>query len=278
MPPAPEFTPKPNPRRAKPVAPRYELVDVTPAIAELWLATYNLANRTPREARVATYARDMAAGRWTFTTQGISFGTDGRLLDGQHRLMAVVQAGVTVRMLVWHGVPLDAVFDTGTARSLADVLHLTPLQAAVTLAMMRGPSPSKPPATMIERQAFYAQHGDTIHGVINAFPGQRRGITQASVLGAIARSWLHLPTPTIARFCEVLWTGVPDLVEAPRERTVVHLRDRLLMIKNPPPFALAGMTLHALHAFAEGRVLVRLTPVTPDNDPFPLPVAPEVAS
>lgn len=79
-----------------------EVVEVTPAMASHWLET-NRVNRAVRQGAVREYAIDMASGRWVFTHQGIAFDDAGELIDGQHRLLAIVQSGCTVRMVVTRG-------------------------------------------------------------------------------------------------------------------------------------------------------------------------------
>lgn len=55
------------------------------------------------EDTVTQYARDMQAGNWIATNQGIYFDEQGNLRDGRHRLWAVVKSGITVEMLVMVG-------------------------------------------------------------------------------------------------------------------------------------------------------------------------------
>lgn len=117
--------------------PSYDVLDVTPELAEKWLAQ-NTHNRTLRENKVMAYARDMEAGQWAENGEAVKFAADGTLLDGQHRLHAVTLSGATVRMLVVTGLPNVAqeTMDDGIKRTLADVLHLrgekyTALLAAV---------------------------------------------------------------------------------------------------------------------------------------------------
>jgi hypothetical protein len=65
----------------------------------------------------------MSLGRWKFNGDTICLNGD-RLIDGQHRLMAVVKSGVTIDALVVDGLPSD-VFDTkdiGKQRTAADTL------------------------------------------------------------------------------------------------------------------------------------------------------------
>ena len=76
-----------------------ELLTITPSEASKYLAN-NPANRRLSESEVETLAADMREGRWCITHQGIAIGKTGRLLDGQHRLAAVIKAGVPVQMMV----------------------------------------------------------------------------------------------------------------------------------------------------------------------------------
>lgn len=102
-----------------------ELMTVTPDIAREWLKR-NHHNRAVVKTVVERYARDMAAGEWKITHQGIAFAPDGSLLDGQHRLMAIVASGVTIISNVTQGVSEEAfiAMDGGKSRTLADRLVL----------------------------------------------------------------------------------------------------------------------------------------------------------
>lgn len=112
---------------------RSQWIDVTPALAKRWLDN-NVRNRRVREDVVNAYARDMVNGRWVYTHQGIAFNDRDELIDGQHRLHAVILSGLAaVRMMVTFGLPsqiegqemttMDAV-DRGATRSVADQLKI----------------------------------------------------------------------------------------------------------------------------------------------------------
>jgi hypothetical protein len=111
---------------------RSQWIIMTPELAKRWL-TNNFVNRTIREDLINTYARDMLNGRWIYTHQGIAFNDRDELIDGQHRLFAVIVANVEVRMMVTFGLPskidghemttMDAV-DRGATRSVADQLKI----------------------------------------------------------------------------------------------------------------------------------------------------------
>lgn len=98
---------------------------VTPAQAKQWLSVDNHRNRKIRDGRVAYLSDEIAAGRWQVTHSGIAFDQKGNLLDGQHRLAAIVKAGVAVQMVVARSVAAEAyiAMDRGSMRSIADVLR-----------------------------------------------------------------------------------------------------------------------------------------------------------
>ena len=67
---------------------------VTPALAAEWLKS-NSRNRKLDMTAVERLATAIRGGGWVSTHQGIAFGDDGVLYDGQHRLHAIVAAGLT---------------------------------------------------------------------------------------------------------------------------------------------------------------------------------------
>lgn len=101
------------------------VIDVNPALAAGWLLR-NTRNRSLRGAAVDAMARDMHNGRWIYDGAPIRFSADGTLLDGQHRLAAIIESGTTIPLMVIPGLADDAqdVMDTGTRRTIADALHL----------------------------------------------------------------------------------------------------------------------------------------------------------
>ena len=105
---------------------KIEIISVTPAIAQKWLDTNATNNRKISKKIVATYARDMIAGRWELTGEAIKFDTDGRLIDGQHRLTAVIAAHKNVNMAVITGLAPNVmdVIDTGKSRTGRDALTI----------------------------------------------------------------------------------------------------------------------------------------------------------
>ncbi len=81
---------------------------VTPELAEQYLA---LGARNPRklnERHVLLLAEQMERGQWMPNGEAIVFDVDGHLIDGQHRLSAIVLVGKPQMMLVARGVAREA--------------------------------------------------------------------------------------------------------------------------------------------------------------------------
>lgn len=101
--------------------------EISPRIArEILDRSAGQRQRKIMPGRVTKLARSMIAGEWKVTHQGIALDADGILIDGQHRLTAVSQSGVTVPMTVARDVPRDGfdVMDTGAARTPAAMLGI----------------------------------------------------------------------------------------------------------------------------------------------------------
>jgi len=103
---------------------------VTPATATDWLK-YNTGNRTMKDRSIETFAKDQTNDNWKFTHQGLAFGFDGELKDGQNRLRAVEKSGKTIRILVFIGLSDEAkgVVDTGVNRTNLDAAKFAGIEA-----------------------------------------------------------------------------------------------------------------------------------------------------
>lgn len=99
-------------------------VEVTPAIAREWLKK-NTQNRPLRKIYISKMAEAMKRGEWKTTHQAIAM-ADGRLLDGQHRLLAFLESGLPkIEMTVaYNSDPATFdVIDVGANRSAGDIFR-----------------------------------------------------------------------------------------------------------------------------------------------------------
>ena len=74
----------------------YETTDITPEVASQWLMK-NIANRKPSKAKVRKLAIDLKEQNWVANADAVRFNKNDVLIDGQHRLMAVIESGVTIK-------------------------------------------------------------------------------------------------------------------------------------------------------------------------------------
>lgn len=97
---------------------------ITPVQAEILLR--NNHNRNLRPAMVSKLKRDILAGNFTHSNDLICFDGNTALLNGQHRLHAIKDAGVPVDVAIAFGYTRDEQqrMDQGRGRSLHDVLTL----------------------------------------------------------------------------------------------------------------------------------------------------------
>jgi hypothetical protein len=100
---------------------------VSPEDAKNWLENCNLKNRTINFHRVSSYVNDIVKGNWREDTgECIKFSKTGKLLDGQHRLLAILKSGISIYLHIASNLE-DSVFtvlDTGKPRGGQDAMKI----------------------------------------------------------------------------------------------------------------------------------------------------------
>ena len=99
---------------------------ISPAKAKQWLGNGANGNRRVSRQRVLQYQMEILSGSWDLNGAAIVFDSNGGLLDGQHRLRAVVKADKSIKSVVVRGVPPRGrgTLDTGKARNVPDLIHM----------------------------------------------------------------------------------------------------------------------------------------------------------
>jgi hypothetical protein len=96
---------------------------ITPAMARKYLLTNTNNYRKVMQHVVNRYAKDMEDGLWEENGNAIVFSRSGVLLDGQHRLSAIVKANTPINMVVVRDVDDKAsTFDYQAKRSDCQIL------------------------------------------------------------------------------------------------------------------------------------------------------------
>jgi hypothetical protein len=102
-----------------------EVRTVTPNVAKEML-NRNFNNRRLNESHVRFLSNQMKDNKWLFDGQPIRFDIHSRLLDGQHRLNAIVESETSQDFLIISGLPEETfqVMDTGKNRNGSDAFSI----------------------------------------------------------------------------------------------------------------------------------------------------------
>ena len=188
-----------------------EMVTVTPAAAAELLRR-NTSNRKIRAAVVAKYASEIAHGEWRAVPAGVGIDERGVLIDGQHRLAAIVQSGIAAPMLVVVGFPRASQekCDRHAKRTITDVMRLAgydvderQMSAATYLARhaLGGVGERSMPADC-EVKATLERYGKDIAAISaasgNIRPAAAQLLRRAGCVAALAQWHHHEPAAAMA--------------------------------------------------------------------------------
>lgn len=109
----------------------------------------NQVNRPLTDAAVARYAGFMDEGEWALTGEPLIFSGTGRLLNGQHRLHAIVRSKAVIEVVAIYGINESAFdkMDAGKNRTISDLIgvrgvpnHVAVASVAYALCKMKAGS------------------------------------------------------------------------------------------------------------------------------------------
>lgn len=188
--------------------------------------------RNPSPKVIGNYARDMKAGNWPVTSQGVAYDTNGIFRDGQQRWWAVIKAATelaeegkitspdefSVRVLVTYDMPTESFdfLDGGKPRSLSDTWHAEGIGNSVLL------------QTVCRRIAMW-EAGYPVGNVYRPTKAETRAVLaahpEAQEAAEFSDGWTVKPpilTPGIAGF---LWWLLGLKAGADRDVFLGYLRD-----------------------------------------------------
>jgi hypothetical protein len=162
------------------------MMDVTPRLANEMLQKNN-SNRRVRRGHVKALAAMMREGKFQTTHQGVALNTEGAVVDGQHRLMAVVESGVTITMPVAYDVNAEhyghLMIDVGLGRTTADIYAVDRFvsQPCTFIAYMHRSDRHK---AILE--PYLEAFGPIIAAISRGARHMRRGVTSSPFVAAAA--------------------------------------------------------------------------------------------
>ena len=264
---------------------RWETVGPTEARLLLRLApeddpaTIKIVGQRPAKPSVwRRYQADITADRWKQTHQAIGIDLHNDVIDGQHRLLAVIASGKPIRLLVVRGLDPAArmVIDTGSARTAFDTMTLMGFGysrrviqiAAYVMTRRYGRRPSHP-----EVVDCLELHGKALSWADGALAPGRGGVASVPIGVVLTRAFYTGPQSRLASFAEILRAGTVSVDDAPAGG-VVLLRNWLLpptgqRSKKPTAQAIYRKTERACEAYLKGHVLTKLYEAGDELFPFP---------
>lgn len=204
------------------------------------LLEYNRHNRPLNEQHVKRIARQIIDGKWRFNGDTIKISTGNDILDGQHRLWAVVEAKMPIETILIRGIEPEAFSTIDTLRkprSGSDILAMvgvTGPRSTISVALQwlirwqrKTLESYRDPVNRIENSDIEQAYTDN--------PGIARAAERAKKLRGITNTGL------LAFFYYVLSNRNPDLAE----RMMFTLENPTGVPVNDPFFRLRGFFMMA---------------------------------
>lgn len=255
----------------------HEVLPVTPEMGREWLDGM-APNRHVDEEHVRELHRAMGNGTFeSLNGDALRFGEDGRLADGQHRLLALIRANLTLDFLIVRHITATALasVDTNRRRRTADFLAARGEIKSNVL------SPALGWAWLYEKNQWKASaHLPSSPGLLaflEQIPDLRESVPIAKSLTGlltpglgVALHWVfraHQPERA-KEFFEQLALGQ----NLPASSPIYHLRERLVKErgakKKLPPLDVLALCVYAWNAYQRQEPMRKLQSWRKDH-PFP---------
>jgi len=192
---------------------------ITPQQAERYLYSNN-SNRPLSKVHVDGLARAMASNEWQINGEAIKFDVTGNLLDGQHRLQAIIKSGINIKTVVQRGLDVLSfdTLDTGRVRSGADIFALLgtaypkTLASAVRLLILVQRSASSKGRVNNHDLTVFLQQNPEIHiSQDYVIPAMRKIKHAGKVRGSVAVAAHYMFSSIDAESAELFFIEMTDI-------------------------------------------------------------------
>jgi hypothetical protein len=247
---------------------------ITPDRAREYLATVDQQRRVTK-SHVARLARSMSAGHWRMTGEPIQFDKQGHLINGQHRLHAIIQSGVTLPVLVLRGLDHSVyeVMDQGRPRSRSETAATLGIKNAsgvsastqILIRLKYGTEVDRVQVDNAEIMEFIKVNRDMVEEA--GVQARRYGVLPASTYGAFLFLAMHASRDRAMEFAELMATGAglelghPALTMRNKASAIKHSKNRL---EESRTSKLLPLLVRAFDAFVDGQSLHKII-YEPDN-------------
>lgn len=248
---------------------------ITPKIAEEMLEG-NEGNRKVNHPNLDYLCHEMKKANFRLTGDTIKISKSGRLLDGQHRLMAVVKTKVTIRCNVTRGLEEDIFkfIDLNKTRGAHDVLQIEGISNAAKMAVMikfiisykngrihhavNHKSTKATKITNYDVSEFYRKHSDSLEYSLSVGWNNKNKIIPGSIMAGLHYCLKDINFDDATAFIKSTIDGINLGKTSPifvlREKLIANMSNTLKM---PAAMRLA-IIIKAWNAFRKGRVISKL--------------------
>lgn len=251
------------------------------------LLNKNKRNRRVSDKNFTKLKRALLRGEWRLNGEAIKVDVDGRVLDGQHRLLAVEDTGIPMQTFMITGLPADTqdTMDTGKSRSIADVLAIRGYKNTATLSAilrriyiyethgLKAATQAAYPTTNHEVLAFFDSHPQIEELIAPARKAAQHGKLPGGLAGLLRYVFTGIDPDDTDDFFEKLCTGADMEARNP----VLVLRESLKRLKDDKGTInqtyLAAICIKAWNKYRAGESVgtLKFTPggATPEKFPEP---------
>lgn len=255
---------------------------ITPATAVRWMAEHHDDNRPLKKTHVTYLARAMRNGEWMLNGESVVFDWNGKIRNGQHRLSACIESGLSFETVVVRGVDpaAFATMDGGSKRTVGDHMavmgkqHYNLLAAAVSELRrwergdLGATSSEDKRVSGVEAVEVLARYPDIENSVAI---GQRCKPVMST---GIATFFHYVFSQKDRKAADEFFAAIADGVGLSKTQAVWHLRERLITVKTDrtkylTPRHMKALVIKAWNATREGRPVKSLK-FSPDaGEAFP---------
>lgn len=252
---------------------------ITPEIAREWMK-FNINNRPLSRARVKKYENALTKGEFVLNGESIIFSDGGILMQGQHRLKACINTGISFDSVVVRGVEYStfSTLDSGGTRTMADVfaIHgtrnshkmstLVSFYAKLNIGgTLRASQPAGINRLLSKKEVLevYERHGDVFESSLKIaarMNGRKRLLSESFIGGVV--SYLVIdkkhPIEFVEAFFEMLFFGRNVPIKA-IEQLEIRLTNNLASTSKMTPTYQMAIFVKAWNAYVTRKDLSRLS-------------------
>ena len=268
--------------------PEVSVETITPEEAGEYLER-NDVNRALRASLVERFTNVMLAGGWHLNGETIKFDYDGNLIDGQHRLMAVVEAGRPQQFVVVKNLPpvSRASIDIGARRTLADWLRMNGEVDAINLATslnwyyrltaFEDPRIPQSEYPTYEQSMAILKRNPALRDTVKHWRSRFAEVTtRGALMSALVYRFAEVDANRAETFAELLWTGA----DLGRGDPILVLRRFLARDRTEASgraqrgIQVAAVTIKAFNLWRIGQAVASLS-WRPGVEDFPVVLSPQ---